>query len=775
MSGGRRTALGLAAVLTVAATAAAADQPPVELGGPLVVKLSWGARALVAHDLDGDGRTDLALIDNDHARLDLLYQRRPGEPNTRGRRSGLARWEPVLEDAPFRRETVATGIRGYALAVGDLDGDGRPDLVYTGRPDGLTVRYQDRKGDFERSRVLSDEDATGWISSLVVGDVDGDGRDDLAVLAKSALLVYRQRADGVLVGPDRYPLVGEDRHGLDLVDVDGDGRPDLLYQVPAGDHTLRLRLASARGELGAERTLELPPSRSTMQRLADPGAAPLLARIDAATGLVETLAIAHAADREFRFDALGLRVMAAHRGDGGKAAIALGDFDGDGLLDLAVANPDTASLALLRQDADGGFVRSAEFPSLAGVRAVAAGDLDGDGRAELVLASPKEKVVAVTSLAASGRFEYPQPLPVAGEPFGVVVADLLGDAAPEIAAVTEPDKDRRVVAVLHRETGGEWAVDEIELADLKVPPKALAAIDADQDGALDLAVFAVREPVRLLLNRGADGFVPAAEAAGFQRGLLDGVEPAGLTAGDVDGDGRPEMLVASGGFARALRLRAEDGQLEVVDQFNPRSSETKIGAAVTWDPDHDGVTDIGLVHADGAGIELLQRAKDGVFRYRDALATDPVALRRAVVADLAGSGDDDLLLLGEDVVVWVPTARDGLRATRTTIWEPDLEDVEPDTVATGDLGGDPRAEIVLVDAAGSHVAEVLTRGDGDEWTSALRFTVFEADPHYQGQEGAAREPREVLVADVTDDGRPDLVLLVHDRLLVYPQIQSEAD
>ena len=53
--------------------------------------------------------------------------------------------------------------------------------------------------------------------------------------------------------------------------------------------------------------------------------------------------------------------------------------------------------------------------------------------------------------------------------------------------------------------------------------------------------------------------------------------------------------------------------------------------------------------------------------------------------------------------------------------------------------------------------------------------MFEADPHYQGQEGAAREPREVLVADVTDDGRPDLVLLVHDRLLVYPQIQSGAD
>ncbi len=735
-----------------------------------MVKLSWGSRAVVAHDLDRDGRLDLALIDNDNARIDLLYQRRSQEPARRSRRSGLSRWQPVLDDAPFRRETLATGIRAYALAAGDLDGNGLPDLVFSGRPDGLTVRYQDRKGEFDRVRVLSDEEATGWTSSLVVGDLDHDGRPDLAALTERALLVFRQTSDGTLAGPDRYPLVGKDRHGLDLVDVDGDGLPDLVYQIPSGEHTLRLRLGTGKGAFGAEQTLELPPSRSTVQLLPDAATAPRLVRIDNATGVVETVTITTKDGADFRLAALGARVMAAHRGDGGKAIAAVCDIDGDGRRDLAIASPDSASLAFLRQDAGGAFVRTPEFPSLAAVRTLSAGDLDGDGRDELVLASSKERIVAVTRLTASGRLEYPQPLPIAGEPLGVVVADLGGDSRREVAAVVEPEKGRRTVVVLSRDPDGSWHAAETPLAGLSVPPTAIEAVDADQDGVLDLAVFALRQPVRLLLNRGDDGFVEAEQAEGFQRGLLDGVEPAGLTAGDVDGDGLPEMLVASGGFARALRIRADTGRLEVVDQFNPRTAETRVGAAVTWDPDRDGRLDIGLVHADGNAVELLRRAADGVYRYSETLTTPPVALRRAVVADLAGGAGGDLLLLGEDVIVWVPTSGDSLRASRAELWENDLEDVAPDTVVTGDLGGDPRPEVVLIDSRESRVVEVLTRDAGDEWSSALRFTVFEADPHYEGQEGGPRQPREALIADVTDDGRPDLVLLVHDRLLIYPQL-----
>jgi len=55
------------------------------------------------------------------------------------------------------------------------------------------------------------------------------------------------------------------------------------------------------------------------------------------------------------------------------------------------------------------------------------------------------------------------------------------------------------------------------------------------------------------------------------------------------------------------------------------------------------------------------------------------------------------------------------------------------------------------------------------WQSRMHFTVFEKDAHYQGRRGSPEEPRETVIADVTGDGKADLILLVHDRVLVYPQ------
>ena len=114
----------------------------MSLGGPEVLKLDWNTHGLTAADLDGDGRTDLAVIDNDRATIELLYQIKPGTPPDPAKPSRVNRWEPVVEDARFRRVSVTTGEAMYDLAVGDLNGDGRPDLIYTGEETPLTVRYQ---------------------------------------------------------------------------------------------------------------------------------------------------------------------------------------------------------------------------------------------------------------------------------------------------------------------------------------------------------------------------------------------------------------------------------------------------------------------------------------------------------------------------------------------------------------------------------------------------------------------------------------------------------
>jgi hypothetical protein len=67
------------------------------------------------------------------------------------------------------------------------------------------------------------------------------------------------------------------------------------------------------------------------------------------------------------------------------------------------------------------------------------------------------------------------------------------------------------------------------------------------------------------------------------------------------------------------------------------------------------------------------------------------------------------------------------------------------------------------------VVDILSLENG-EYRSRMFWKVFEANMHYQGRTGAKLEPRQIVLDDFTGDGRLDLTLLVHDRILVYPQL-----
>ncbi len=94
-------------------------------------------------------------------------------------------------------------------------------------------------------------------------------------------------------------------------------------------------------------------------------------------------------------------------------------------------------------------------------------------------------------------------------------------------------------------------------------------------------------------------------------------------------------------------------------------------------------------------------------------------------------------------------------------------------VVGGDLNGDAQPDLAVIDTR-SHNIDILnftpaTPSQPASLRSALAFQIFEEKSFGREDEGGDFEPRESLIVDVTNDGRPDLVLLVHDRILIYPQ------
>lgn len=743
------------------------ESPPAPvLGGPEIVKLDWNTRRLIPADLNQDGRLDLALINNDRARIDVLLQRDPeAGAATTGRRVDSNRWEPVLEDSRFDKVPVTVGITLYDLAAGDLNGDGLTDLAYTGLPDSLTLRFQSEEGDWEDRQVLDIGAPSLYITSLLVEDLDGDGRDDLLVLLEDDLAVLRQNEEGRLEAPERYAFSDEDNHSLRLVDLDLDGLKDVIYLAANSRDSLRVRFQREGGRLGPENPFRIEGSRTSMELVSfGEDVPPGLAHIQSRTAMLTVISLLSDDRKVDGADAIKPRVYSTGIGTRTAPGYAFGDLDGDGRLDLVVTDPEGAQLLVYFQDEGGELGEARRFPSLADGRSVAAVSWSDGEPATLYMASPKERLLGATRLETGGRLHYPRPVSIEGKPL-MVAASTGGSGSEPLLAVAVVDEGKRRIQFLRQ--GGESTemVRSVELVDLKTDPKAIRFLDINRDGRDDLAVFVPFEAMRILVQEEDGSFEDLSRRQDYRSGLVDKLEPSAVTVANTNGPGSSAVLVAGSGFSRAIELD-ETGALQVADQFNARESTTEIAAAFALDISGDGQREILLFDQRNREIQVLRRNDLDVFIYSEAVPVGDIKLVAGHQVDFNNDGYEDLFLLGKDRFWVIPMGVPGYRAETVLSYETDLEDIRFGDTAVGDLNNDGTSDLIAIDVH-RNLVEVLTR-TGHDLHSSLHFKVFESDPNAKQRGSQAGEPRETLVVDLTGDGLNDLVLLVHDRVLLYP-------
>ena len=287
----------------------------------------------------------------------------------------------------------------------------------------------------------------------------------------------------------------------------------------------------------------------------------------------------------------------------------------------------------------------------------------------------------------------------------------------------------------------------------------MRVVDANRDGQADILVFNAFGPPVLLLGRPGEPPAPA----GGSLGPLIGASPAGVGVADLGG---PALLVAQSTYARDVLLD-KDGRWEVKDQFNADRASAQVLGAAALDTDGDGVKEVVLLDRTSKSLLFLAR-KEGVYRPAGSLVVGPINDFQGLhVADLDGDGRDDLLIAATDKFGVVLTGRKGQRLKPLAGYEPSREEAKLGDLAAGDLNGDGQMDIVLTDVA-EHFIEIVTFAGGSELDRALSFKIFE-QKSFRGDLHGTLEPRDMGLGDVDGDGRTDLVLIVHDRVLIYRQ------
>ena len=302
-----------------------------------------------------------------------------------------------------------------------------------------------------------------------------------------------------------------------------------------------------------------------------------------------------------------------------------------------------------------GFGTEQPFSTGGGPFSVTVGDFNGDGKPDLAIANSNDNTVSILlNTTAPGAtvpsFGPPQDFTTDGSPVSVVVGDFNLDNKPDLAIV---EQDSNLVSVLENTTvPGSSTVSFAPSQDFPtgVSPVSAAVVDVNGDGEPDLAVVNQgSNSVSVLLNTTAPGanLVSFAPKQDFATGPL----PNSVAVGDFNGDGRPDLAVANEGSNRVSVLLNATAPGSVTLSFSPRvdfgTGSAPVSVAV-GDINGDGMPDLAVANFFSNSVSVLLNttaagASTPSFAARQDFATglfpDSVA-----IGDLNGDGVPDLVV-----------------------------------------------------------------------------------------------------------------------------------
>ncbi|MFT3769070.1 MAG: VCBS repeat-containing protein [Minicystis sp.] len=302
------------------------------------------------------------------------------------------------------------------------------------------------------------------------------------------------------------------------------------------------------------------------------------------------------------------------------------DLNGDGEPDLAVAGE---GVSVLLNKGDGTFAPKVDYPTNNPAGGIAAADLDGDGKPDLAVVT--YNVVDVLLNQGGGTFAAPvlYQAPI-GTGAGVVAVDLNGDGKPELV-VAGPSG----VIVLLNDGTGAFASSYGTGSGMT---NAVGVADLNGDGKPDLAVANFLAPsVGVLLNNGDGTF-----AAQVDYPTAANNSPSTVAIADLNGDGKPDLAVANAvtPCSVSVLLNKGDGTFAPEVHYPTGDPPTGLGIWVAAaDLNGDGKPDLAV--ASGLGVDVLLNEGDGTFapKVEHPTGTGPTSV---AVADLNGDGKPDL-------------------------------------------------------------------------------------------------------------------------------------
>ncbi|MEZ6211785.1 MAG: VCBS repeat-containing protein [Phycisphaerales bacterium] len=773
-----RVMVGLALVAGLA-SAATAQAPSLAryygFEAPRIVVVDDGAGPSLTADMDGDGLNDIIIVNNRKSRIEIHRQRKAQRTQAE-----IEREYKVNELPPspwYDRVEISVSHQVMGFRVLDADNDGDMDILYAGRPDEIVLLEQTAPMTFDEGPTRRVRGLSLGQDGFDVADVMGDPRPEVIAIVSGKINIY-EFDKGVVRGEPTVLGSGGDILAFFVEDYDGDGNQDILGAIPENDSPARLWLQTVgrvagqkRGVVGPESLFEMPAIVEIEPVRTPDRAAASIAVIERATRRIvlydlvrEDVASASASGAER--DAV-VEVFAFRGGADKSRAIAIADIDADGLTDVLATDKSANSVVLYRQEPSVGLGEGEPFSAFKSPTSIAAGQWDNDPELELFVLSEDEKTAGVAQYDTNRhRYDFPQPISLATQgasPVAMAFVNL--SDGPAVALVVRDKRDHTLE--IHRPNNAE--VTSIELEGVNRPPANAISGDFDHDGNTDVILFTPNEPMVMVrsVGMGSDEIEVLTDDKMPQFGLVQAAGTENTASLDVDNDGFAELLIADANFVRACTFDKERGW-RVVEQITmPESSARLVGLSVLTRAGENG----GTIVASDAGnnrMVMMARAADGAWEVADKLHLTGISAGPVRAGSFTGDGQPSIMALGEDGFALVRLGGKRVALEEVSAFRSDREDRAEHEIEVGDVNNDGYTDLIVLDSR-ERMCQIYALSAARKIVFATEFEVFESRLFSRG-DSRERQPSSAIVADVTGDNATDLILQVHDRFMIFPQM-----